>query len=71
MLNSTHEYDEHKISIIRNKLKLSGEELNETLDFLQCIGAVIEENRRFLITSHGKHMLSRIRPSLENMDNSD
>jgi len=66
MLDSLGEFGEHNTSLIRNKINLSVEELNETLDFLQYIGAIREENRRFLVTSYGKQMLTRIESASEN-----
>lgn len=70
-LDSFGETGENRTSLIRNKLKLSNEELNETLDFLQYIGAIREENRRFLVTSYGKQMLTRIESASENAEKPD
>jgi len=54
--------DLRRVSIIRNTLNLSNEEFEETLRFLECIGAVKREKRRCLITSYGKTVLTRLVP---------
>jgi predicted transcriptional regulator len=68
MLNFLGEGVERKRSFIRNSLKMSNDELDEILKFLQCIGAVRKENRRLLITDYGKEVLSKIEPTLEIVD---
>ena len=56
--------EEHsgRVSIIRDILNVSNDELEETLRFLECIGAVRRQKNRCLITNYGKTVLTRIVP---------
>lgn len=57
--------EEHtrRVSNIRDMLDLSNDEFEETLSFLECIGAIRREKRRCLITSYGRTVLTRIVPA--------
>lgn len=68
MLDLIREDSERKTSIIRNSLNLTSDELKETLKFLQCIGAIRKESNRFQLTNYGREMLSKIEPTLLNID---
>ena len=56
--------EEHsgRVTIIRDILNVSNDELEETLRFLECIGAIRRQKNRCLITNYGKTVLTRIVP---------
>jgi len=58
--------EEHsgRISIIRGVLNVSDDELEETLRFLECIGAIRRRRNQCFLTNYGKTVLTRVIPDL-------
>ncbi|MCJ7633528.1 hypothetical protein MUP77_14215 [Candidatus Bathyarchaeota archaeon] len=71
MLDFIRKDSKRKMSIIKKSLNISNDELNETLSFLQCIGAVRKENKRLQVTNYGIEVLSKIESNQGNQKKLD
>ena len=70
LLDEEHSRRVSSARAIRDVLKVNRDELEETLRFLECIGAIKRHKNRCLITNYGKTVLTRIVPTDISSDDS-